>query len=60
MAAGGKWGKQAINLQPEGKVRLSQIVMGYGPGAMVDLLDHAVVVGGLEFAQRATPARCRG
>jgi hypothetical protein len=49
MAAGGKWGKQAINLQPEGKVRLSQIVMGYGPGAMVDLLDHAVVVGGLEF-----------
>lgn len=34
---------------PEGKVRLSQVVMTFGPGAMVDLLDHAVLVGGLDY-----------
>lgn len=34
---------------PEGKIRLSQIVMTFGPGAMVDLLDHAVLVGGLDY-----------
>jgi hypothetical protein len=49
MAGRSKWGKQAKNQQPDGKVRLSQMVMGYGPGAMVDLLDHAVLIGGLEF-----------
>jgi hypothetical protein len=49
MAGGGKWGKKVTNQQPDGRVRLSQVVMGYGPGAMVDLLDHAVVVGGLEY-----------
>lgn len=34
---------------PEGKVRQSQALTAYGPGAMVDLLDDAVLVGGLEF-----------
>src|SRR5690606_1866695 len=34
---------------PAGKVRLSQVVMTFGPGAMVDLLDHAVLVGGLDY-----------
>ncbi len=34
---------------PEGKIRLGQIVMTFGPGAMVDLLDHAVLVGGTDF-----------
>lgn len=47
--ASGKWGRQHVGLQPEGKSRLSQVVTTYGPGAMVDLLDHAVVIGGLEF-----------
>ncbi|HWO26048.1 MAG TPA: DUF1998 domain-containing protein [Kofleriaceae bacterium] len=47
--SGGKWGKQQIGVQPEGKARLSQVVTTYGPGAMVDLLDYAVVIGGLEF-----------
>lgn len=40
-------GKQKA--QPEGKIRRSQMVGTYGPGSLVDLLDHAVVVGGLEF-----------
>jgi hypothetical protein len=34
---------------PEGRVRLSQAVMTFGPGAMVDLLDHAVLIGGLDY-----------
>jgi len=34
---------------PEGRVRLGQVVMTFGPGAMVDLLDHAVLVGGTDF-----------
>ncbi len=34
---------------PPGKVRLSQVVTTFGPGAMVDLLDHAVLVGGTDY-----------
>ncbi|WP_437944269.1 DUF1998 domain-containing protein [Sorangium sp. So ce281] len=34
---------------PEGKIRLGQVVMTFGPGAMVDLLDHAVLIGGTDF-----------
>lgn len=34
---------------PDGKVRQSQAIGAYGPGAMVDLLHDAVLVGGLEF-----------
>jgi hypothetical protein len=34
---------------PDGKVRQSQALTTYGPGAMVDLLHDAVLVGGLEF-----------
>lgn len=40
-------GKQAI-LRPEGQVRQSQMVTTFGPGSMVDLVDRAVVIGGLE------------
>lgn len=32
-----------------GKIRRSQLVGTFGPGSLVDLIDHAVVVGGLEF-----------
>lgn len=32
-----------------GKIRRSQLVGTFGPGSLVDLLDHAVLVGGLEF-----------
>lgn len=33
---------------PEGQLRQSQLVTTFGPGAMVDLVDRAVVIGGLE------------
>lgn len=34
---------------PEGRIRVSQLVTTFGPGAMVDLLDHAVLIGGLDY-----------
>ncbi|MDH3726454.1 MAG: DUF1998 domain-containing protein [Myxococcales bacterium] len=34
--------------RPEGQLRQSQLITTFGPGAMVDLVDRAVVVGGLE------------
>ena len=44
-----KKGNKGGHRPPEGKVRLGQIVMTFGPGAMVDLLDHAVLIGGTDF-----------
>lgn len=35
-------------VRPEGQIRQSQMVTTFGPGAMVDLVDRAVVIGGLE------------
>lgn len=34
--------------RPEGQLRQSQLVTTFGPGAMVDFVDRAVVIGGLE------------
>lgn len=34
--------------RPDGQLRQSQLVTTFGPGAMVDLVDRAVVIGGLE------------
>ncbi len=34
--------------KPDGQVRQSQMVASYGAGSMVDLLQHAVIVSGLE------------
>lgn len=34
---------------PDGAVRQSQVVSTFGPGAMLDLLSDAVLVGGLDF-----------
>jgi hypothetical protein len=42
-------GQRGAQRPPDGKVRLSQVVTTFGPGAMVDLLDHAVLVGGTDF-----------
>jgi len=39
----------AFRPPPEGSVRRSQVVRTHGPGAMIDLVDHAVMVGGLDF-----------
>ena len=36
-------------VRPEGQIRQSQMLRGYGPGAMIDLLDHSVLIGGLDF-----------
>ncbi len=44
-----KKGAKAGHKPPEGKIRLGQLVMTFGPGAMVDLLDHAVLIGGTDF-----------
>ena len=35
--------------KPHGKVRQSQLVTTFGPGALFDLPDHSVIVGGLEY-----------
>lgn len=43
----GGTGKKAPPLA--GKIRRSQLVGTFGPGSLVDLLDHAVLMGGLEF-----------
>jgi hypothetical protein len=43
------YGKKEIIYKPDGQIRRSQIVSTFGPGAMVDLLDDAVLVGGLEY-----------
>ena len=34
--------------KPAGQIRQSQLVTTFGPGAMVDLLDRSIVIGGLE------------
>jgi hypothetical protein len=48
-AGGAAKGKQsAFDRQPEGKIRRSQMITTYGPGAMVDLVDDAVLVWGLD------------
>lgn len=49
MAFRGKRGGKASTKGPEGKVRRSQVVGMYGPGAPIDLLHQAVLVGGLDF-----------
>ena len=36
-------------IPPAGEMRLSQVVTTFGPGAMVDLPDYAVIIGGLEY-----------
>lgn len=34
--------------RPDGQIRQSQLVTTFGPGAMVDLVDRTVVIGGLD------------
>jgi len=35
--------------RPQGQIRRSQLITTFGPGAMLDLPDHSVLVGGLEY-----------
>jgi hypothetical protein len=45
-----KWkGTSQKRIPPDGTVRQSQVITGFGPGALMDLVDHAVLVGGLDF-----------
>jgi hypothetical protein len=48
MAASRKQKSKQERHVPDGQVRQSQMVMTFGPGAMVDLLDRSIVIGGLE------------
>lgn len=43
------FGRKQVYVPPEGAIRKSQIVSTFGPGAMVDLVDQAVLIGGLDF-----------
>lgn len=36
------------NTRPAGQIRQSQMVTTFGPGSMVDLPDHSVIIGGLD------------
>lgn len=49
MAKAKTWSRGAAYDQPEGKIRRSQVVSTFGPGAMVDLVDQAVLISGLDF-----------
>ena len=40
--------KQSRNKRPHGQLRQGQVVSTFGPGAMLDLPDHSVLVAGLE------------
>ena len=37
------------NVPPTGEVRQSQVLTTFGPGAMVDLPKHSVLIGGLDL-----------
>lgn len=46
---GGAWAANKNQMvRPDGTLRRSQVVTAYGPGAMVDLVGDAVLIGGLE------------
>lgn len=43
------WGRAQNKPRPDGTLRRSQAVTTFGPGAMMDLVHQAVLVGGLDF-----------
>lgn len=48
MASSKKQRGKKERFKPDGQMRQSQMVTTFGPGAMVDMLDRSIVVGGLE------------
>jgi hypothetical protein len=40
--------KKRGDIRPQGQMRQSQVVTTFGPGAMVDLPEHSVIIGGLD------------
>jgi hypothetical protein len=47
-------GSSQKRIPPDGTVRQGQLITTFGPGALMDLVDHAVLVGGLDFWSYAT------
>jgi hypothetical protein len=41
--------RQAQRKPPDGRLRLSQVLTTFGAGSLLDLVEHAVIVGGLDF-----------
>ena len=42
--------KRSANMpRPDGELRQSQMITTYGPGALVDLVDDAILIPGLEY-----------
>ena len=44
-----KWSRPRQLKPPDGRIRQSHVVSTFGPGSMLDLIDDAVLVGGLDF-----------
>lgn len=44
--------------RPEGELRQSQLITTYGPGALVDLVNDAILIPGLEHWEYRGAARC--
>jgi hypothetical protein len=44
--------KRKREARPPGEIRQSQIITTFGPGAMLDLPNHSVLVAGLDFWSR--------
>ena len=40
--------KKRKEMKPQGNIRRSQLITTFGPGSMMDLPDHSVLVGGLD------------
>ncbi len=50
MAANRRFRRPGAQLKPpDGRIRQSQVVTTFGPGSMLDLVDDAVLIGGLDF-----------
>ena len=41
-------GKKKRQGRPPGTIRQSQLITSFGPGSMMDLPDHSVLIGGLD------------
>ena len=56
MSRGDRW-KTGVPFarRADGEIRQSQLVGTFGPGALVDLVDHAVVVSGLSWWAKGEP-----
>ncbi len=48
-------GASAKKIPANGQIRLSQVVSTFGPGSMVDLPKHSVLIAGLDFWVKRGP-----